>query len=83
MVKGIVEERAVELGEYIIAHKETVRGAAKKFGVSKSTVHMDGIIWNGSYGKPPGINKQLRIYPYADKVPYLVRVFLPSGNMAL
>jgi putative DeoR family transcriptional regulator, stage III sporulation protein D len=40
-VKGIVEERAVELGEYIIANRTTVRGAAKKFGVSKSTVHKD------------------------------------------
>jgi putative DeoR family transcriptional regulator (stage III sporulation protein D) len=40
-VKGIVEERAVELGEYIIEHKATVRGAAKKFGISKSTVHKD------------------------------------------
>jgi putative DeoR family transcriptional regulator (stage III sporulation protein D) len=40
-VKGIVEERAVELGEYIIAHKATVRGTAKIFGVSKSTVHKD------------------------------------------
>ena len=37
-MKGIVEERAVELGEYIIANQSTVRGAAKKFGVSKSTV---------------------------------------------
>ena len=40
-MKGIVEERAVELGEYIIAHKSTVRGAAKEFGISKSTVHKD------------------------------------------
>lgn len=40
-MKGIVEERAVELGEYIIAHHTTVRGAAKEFGVSKSTVHKD------------------------------------------
>jgi len=37
-VKGIVEERAVELGEYIVQNKATVRSAAKKFGVSKSTV---------------------------------------------
>lgn len=44
-MKGIVEERAVELGEYIIAHKATVRAAAKEFGISKSTVHMDdGVI---------------------------------------
>lgn len=40
-MKGIVEERAVELGEYIVEHKTTVRAAAKEFGVSKSTVHTD------------------------------------------
>lgn len=40
-VKGIVEERAAMLGEYIIESKATVRKAAKKFGVSKSTVHKD------------------------------------------
>lgn len=40
-MKGIVEERAVELGEYIIESGATVRNAAKKFGVSKSTVHKD------------------------------------------
>lgn len=40
-MKGIVEERAIELGEYIVENKTTVRQAAKKFGVSKSTVHTD------------------------------------------
>ena len=40
-VKGIVEERAAMLGEYIIESKATVRKAAKKFGVSNSTVHKD------------------------------------------
>ena len=40
-MKGIVEERAVDLGEYIVENKTTVRAAAKKFGISKSTVHMD------------------------------------------
>jgi putative DeoR family transcriptional regulator (stage III sporulation protein D) len=40
-VKGIVEERCVELGHYIVENKSTVREAAKKFGVSKSTVHID------------------------------------------
>lgn len=29
------------LGEYIIESKATVRSAAKKFGISKSTVHKD------------------------------------------
>ena len=36
-----IEERACELAHYIIESKDTVRGAAKKFGVSKSTVHKD------------------------------------------
>ena len=41
-MKGIsIEERAVNLAHYIIDSKNTVRGAAKKFGVSKSTVHKD------------------------------------------
>ncbi|MCI8700646.1 MAG: sporulation transcriptional regulator SpoIIID [Clostridia bacterium] len=41
-MKGIsIEERAVELAHYIINTKDTVRGAAIKFGVSKSTVHKD------------------------------------------
>ncbi len=40
-MKDLVEERAVELGKYIIENKATVRMTAKKFRVSKSTVHKD------------------------------------------
>lgn len=41
-MKGIsIDERAIELAHYIIDSKDTVRGAAKKFGISKSTVHKD------------------------------------------
>ena len=40
-MKGVVEERAVELGEYILENHTTVRAAAKKFHISKSTVHKD------------------------------------------
>ena len=41
-MKGIsIEERSVILAHYIIESKDTVRGAAKKFGISKSTVHKD------------------------------------------
>lgn len=40
-MKGAVEERAIELGEYIIENNATVRAAAKKFHISKSTVHKD------------------------------------------
>ena len=39
--KSSIEERAVELAHYIIESKDTVRGAAKKYGISKSTVHKD------------------------------------------
>ena len=33
------DERAVILGEYILETGDTVRAAAKAFGISKSTVH--------------------------------------------
>lgn len=40
-MKGYIEERAIELANYIVEKKTTVRAAAKKFGISKSTVHME------------------------------------------
>ena len=40
-MKSDIERRAVELAEYIVENKTTVRAAAKHFGVSKSTVHKD------------------------------------------
>ena len=41
-MKGIsIDKRAIELAHYIIDSKDTVRGAARKFGISKSTVHKD------------------------------------------
>lgn len=40
-MKGNPEERAVSLGEYILATGATVRAAAAQFGISKSTVHKD------------------------------------------
>lgn len=40
-MKTDIEERAVVLAQYIIENGGTVRSAAKKFGVSKSTVHKD------------------------------------------
>ena len=47
MRKIYIEERAVELAYYIIDGKDTVRGAAKKFGISKSIVHMDVTLKTG------------------------------------
>lgn len=40
-MKDYIEERAVEIANYIIESNSTVRQTAKKFGISKSTVHKD------------------------------------------
>ncbi len=40
-MKDYIEERAVSLALYIIENKATVRSTAKRFAVSKSTVHKD------------------------------------------
>ncbi len=40
-MKDYIEERVLELAQYIIDSKSTVRNAAKKFNISKSTVHKD------------------------------------------
>lgn len=42
-MKDYIEERAAAIANYIIEHHATVRQTAKKFGISKSTVHMDVI----------------------------------------
>ena len=36
-----MEERAERLAQYIVENRTTVRAAAQKFGISKSTVHKD------------------------------------------
>lgn len=40
-MKNQPNHRAEILGQYIIENRTTVRAAAKKFGISKSTVHKD------------------------------------------
>ena len=40
-LKGNMEERAERLALYILENRTTVRAAAQKFGISKSTVHKD------------------------------------------
>lgn len=42
-MKAHIEERTIQLAEYILDNKATVRDTAKKFGISKSTVHMEVI----------------------------------------
>ena len=40
-MKGLPEERVIAFANYIIEHNATVRQTAKKFNLSKSTVHKD------------------------------------------
>ena len=40
-MRDYIEERAVDIANYIIDHNATVRQTAKKFGISTSTVHKD------------------------------------------
>lgn len=40
-MKESIALRAIEIADYIVSNKATVRQAAKRFGVSKSTVHID------------------------------------------
>ena len=46
-MKDYIEERILMTAEYIIENGTTVRDAARKFGVSKSTVHADVTKKNG------------------------------------
>ena len=54
-----IEERAINLAHYIIDSKDTVRGTAKKFGISKSTVHKD--VSERLKKINPGLAKEVRI----------------------
>ena len=48
-----IEERACDLVAYIVENNSTVRAAAARFGVSKSTVHKDITV------RLPGVNRAL------------------------
>ena len=64
-----IEERATKLAQYIIDSKDTVRGAAKQFGISKSTVHTDVTLKNGL--------KKGRVVPESIEIK---KVFLAEKN---
>ena len=40
-MKAYIEERAIEVANFIINSNATVRETARRFGISKSTVHKD------------------------------------------
>lgn len=49
-LKDYIEERAINIANYIIENNATVRQTARQFGISKSTVHMVVTIWNDLAG---------------------------------
>ncbi|MBP3470134.1 MAG: sporulation transcriptional regulator SpoIIID, partial [Lachnospiraceae bacterium] len=57
-MKDYIEERAVEIANYIIETKATVRQAAKKYGISKSTVHKD--VTERLYYENPQLYRQVK-----------------------
>lgn len=60
-MRGVsIEDRATNLAQYIIDTGDTVRGAARKFGVSKSTVHTEVTFQNGK-NKLPIIPESIEI----------------------
>lgn len=40
-MKDYIEERSVNIGNYIVENNATVRPTASRFGISKSTIHKD------------------------------------------
>ncbi len=70
-----IDERAIDLAHYIIDSKDTVRGAAKKFGISKSTVHKD--VSERLVKINPGLAKEVRIILDENKAERHIR-----GGMA-
>ena len=76
MKKISIEERAILLAHYIIETKDTVRSTAKKFGISKSTVHTEVTFQNGRNKSPiiPEGNKNKKVF-LAEKNP-IVRLGL-------
>ena len=64
-MKDYIEERAVEIANYIIETKATVRQAAKKFGISKSTVHKD--CTDRLKQLNPGLASEVRQVLYVNK----------------
>ena len=57
-----MEDRAERLALYIIENRTTVRAAAQKFGISKSTVHMDATKQNGP---PLSLQRGPFFFPYS------------------
>ena len=70
-----IEQRACDLAVFIIDNRATVRSAAKRFGISKSTVHKD--LTERLPRVNPGLYKQVRLLLDINKAERHIR-----GGMA-
>ena len=66
-----IEERSCDLAAFILENKATVRAAAAKFGISKSTVHKD--LTERLRRVDPGLYAQVRQLLDWNKAPRHVR----------
>ena len=69
-----LDDRAYALAVYMLEHNATVRAAAARFGVSKSTVHMAVTITSGLYGalnesKPQDVVERKSLAEFAARMP--------------
>ena len=74
-MKGNMEERAERLALYILENRTTVRAAAQKFGISKSSVHKD------LSERLPTFNRTL--YLQVKEVLEPAALKLPTGSFSL
>lgn len=77
-MKDYISERVITLAEYIIESRATVRCAAKKFGVSKSTVHKD--ISERLAKLNPRLSEQVRIVLDENKAQRHIRGGIATKN---
>ena len=64
-MKDYIQKRVMDLGAYIIDRQATVRQAAKRFGVSKSTVHKD--VTERLYGVNRGLAREVKLILETNK----------------
>lgn len=77
-MKDYITDRVIQLANYVIEHKATVRTAAKKFGISKSTVHKDISERLGAIN--PALAEQAKAVLYENKQQRHIRGGMATKN---
>ena len=80
-MKDYIEERAIEIANYIIQYNATVRQTAKQFGISKSTVHKD--ITDRVEHSNPQLARQVRSVLEINKAERHIRGGMATKNKYL